>query len=127
MQLTTDAASDPREQAGRVALHDAVSEAIRLITPKELCYRLGITPQYLTEAIHGLNRKGFRQDWLVTVILMAPIDAVPPILRALGDLRNFEFTRRRVMTEAEELVATRDALKRLAPAVLDLVDREIGK
>lgn len=127
MQLTTEAAADPRERDGRVALHDAVLGAIRLITAKELCFRLGITPQYLTEALHNLNRKGFRMDWLVTVLLMAPIDAVPPILSALGNLRSFDFTRRRVMTEGEELAATRDALKRLAPGVLTLVDKEIGK
>jgi hypothetical protein len=127
VQLTTDTASDKRELDGRVALHDALVEAIRLITPKELCFRLGITPQYLTEAVHNLNRKGFRAEWLVTVILMAPLDAVPPILRALANLRSFEVQRRKVRTPEEELEATREVMKRVAPGLLALVDQEPGK
>lgn len=126
-QLTTSALMDPRAAVAWTALHEAVDAAIKLISIKELAYRLDISPSYLTEALHGLNRKGFRLEWLPTVLLMAPIAAVPPIYAALGDLRGFEFSRKRQMTEAEELAATREALKRLAPAVLVLVDQEIGK
>jgi hypothetical protein len=123
--LTTDNLTD--EGRAWVALHDAVLEAVRLITPKELCFRLGITAQYLTEALHNLNRKGFRLEWLPTVILMAPIDAVAPIVRALAELRGFTVERKKQLTAAEELVATRDVLKRVAPGVLSLVDQELGK
>ena len=127
MQLTTESALAPRERDAIVALHDAIVEAVRLITPKELCFRLGITQQYLTEAVHYTNRKGFRADWLVPVIAMAPIEAVAPILKALAELRNFDVTRRKIMTEGEELRATREVLARVAPGVLTLVDKEIGK
>jgi hypothetical protein len=127
VQLSIASLSDPRAAVAWNALHEAVNEAIKLITPKELAFRLDISPSYLTEALHNLNRKGFRLEWLPTVLLMAPIDAVAPILRALGDLRGFEVTRKRQMSEAEELTATREALRRLAPGVLALVDREIGK
>ena len=127
LQLTTGLLSDPRATDAWVKLHDAVEEAVKLITPKELAFRLDISHSYLTEALHNLNRKGFRLEWLPTVILMAPIDAIAPILRALADLRGFSVERKRQMTEAEELAATREALKRLAPGVLTLVDKEIGK
>jgi hypothetical protein len=127
LQLTTGSLNDPRATDAWIRLHDAVEEAIKLITPKELAFRLDISHSYLTEALHNLNRKGFRLEWLPTVILMAPIDAVAPILRALADLRGFAVERKRQMTEGEELAATREALKRLAPGVLTLVDKEIGK
>lgn len=124
---TVDGLADPRAAAAWQALHDAVLEAVRIITPKELCWRLQITPQYLTEALHNLNRKGFRLEWLPTVILMAPIDSVSAILRALAELRSFDVTRKRVLSPEEELAATREALKRIAPGVLTIVDKEIGK
>lgn len=123
MQLSTDRRLEP----GRAGLHDAVVEAVRLITPKELCFRLGITEQYLSEALYGKNRKGFRTDWLVTVIEMAPISAVPPILKALGDLRSFEFSRKKVLTDGEKLHRQTEALRRLAPGVLALIDEEMGE
>jgi len=118
---------DPRATAAWFALHDAIENAVRLITPKELCFRLGISAQYLSEALHNKNSKGFRVEWLTTVIAMAPLEAVLPILRAMCDLRGFDVERKKQLTPEQELAATRDALKRLAPAVLDLVDKEIGK
>lgn len=121
------AVDDTRAQNAWIALHDAVVDAVRLITPKELCFRLGITPTYLSEALNGKNSKGFRLEWLPTVLSMAPIDAVLPILRALAEMRGFELRRVKTRTPEEELDATREALKRLAPGVLALVDKEIGK
>jgi hypothetical protein len=108
-------------------LRAALRNAVQLITPKELCFRLRITDTYLSEALRNKNSKGFRLEWLPTVILMAPLDAVPPILRALAKLRAFEVERKKVLTPEEELARTRDALKRLAPGVLALVDEEIGR
>jgi len=127
VQVSTNSVDDPRAFASWIALHDALVDAVRLITPKELCFRLGITPQYLSEALHNKNSKGFRAEWIPTVISMAPLDAVVPILRALAEQRGFDLVRKRVMTEGEELAATREALKRLAPAMLTLVDKEIGR
>lgn len=127
LQLSTGDAEDARAARGLVALHDALVDAVRLITPKELCFRLGITAQYLSDALHGKNNKGFRLEWLPHVLSMAPLDATVAILRALADVRGFEVERRKVLTPEQELSATREALKRLAPAVLALVDKEIGK
>lgn len=132
MQLTTaDVGNDPATK-GWLALHDALVEAVRLITPKELCFRLGITAQYLSEALAGKitkdgKSKGFRLEWLPTVISMAPIDSVTSILRALAEVRGFDIERRKVLTPEQELAATREVLRRVAPGVLQLVDKEIGK
>lgn len=134
MQLTMGITDDPQVAADKAravlaleALDEAVKAAVRLVTPKELCYRLGITQQYLSEAVDRKNRKGFRLEWLPTLILMAPIEAVVPILKALAELRSFKVERVKQLTPEEELKATREALSRLAPGVLALVDKEIGK
>ena len=115
------------ENAARDALRAAVVDAVRLITPKELCFRLGITASYLSEALAGKNSKGFRLDWLTTVIEMAPIDAVTPILKALCEIRGFDFERRKKRTPEEENREMRAILKREAPGVLSIVDKELGK
>jgi hypothetical protein len=110
-----------------IALHEAVVDAVRLITPKELCFRLEITPTYLSDALHGKNSKGFRLEWLPMVLELAPLESVRAILRALGEIRGFEFQARKVLTPEQELAATRDALRRIAPGVLALVDKEVGR
>lgn len=132
MQLSMGITDDPQVEADRAraeaALEDlriALAAAIRLITPKELCYRLKIGQPYLSEITGG--KKRFPLEWLPTVLLMAPVEAVAPILVALADLRGFKVERKKVMTEGEELRATREVLGRLAPGVLALVDKEIGK
>lgn len=121
MQLTIG------NDVGWVALHDALVDAVRLITPKELCFVLGITPQYLSDALGGKNSKGFRAEWIPTVLRMAPPSAAAAILRAQAEICGFDIERKKVLTPEQELHATREALQRLAPAVLALVDKEIGK
>jgi hypothetical protein len=121
------AASKARANAALDELQDAIRAAVRLITPKELCFRLGITDTYLSEALGHKNKKGFRLAWVPTVIEMAPFDAVVPIIRALADLRDIELVRKKKRTPEEENTAMREALQRLAPGVLALVDKELGK
>lgn len=132
MQLTIGITEDPPVAADKAralqALEDlrlAIAAAIRLITPKEFCFRVGIGQPYLSDIISG--KKRFPFEWLPTVVLMAPIDAVGPILVALADLRGFKVERKKQMTTAEELHATREVLARVAPGVLAIVDKEIGK
>jgi hypothetical protein len=132
VQLSIGGIEDPQVAADKAralaALEDlrlAIAAAVRLITPKELCFRLGIGQPYLSEITSG--KKRFPLEWLPTVLLMAPIDAVGPILVALADVRGFKVERKKQMTEGEELRATRDVLGRLAPGVLALIDKEIGK
>lgn len=122
MQLNLGDESDPR-----VALRTAIEDAVRLITPKELCFRLGITAQYLSDALHSKNSKGFRSDWLAVVIEMAPLESAIAILRALGERRGLEIVRKKKLTPEEENAAMREVLRREAPGVLALVDKELGR
>jgi hypothetical protein len=121
------AASKARALTAWEDLHAALADAVRLITPKELCFRLRITDTYLSEALRGKNSKGFRLEWLTTVVEMAPLDAVLPILRALAELRGCEVTKKKQRTPEEKYHAHRDAMMRLAPGVLALIDKEIGE
>lgn len=132
MQLSIGITEDPAvaAQKARAAkaledLHLALATAVRLITPKELGYRFGVGQPYISDIVSG--KKRFPLEWVPTVILMAPIEAVAPILIALADLRSFKVERKREMSTEEELKATREVLSRLAPGVLALVDKEIGK
>ena len=125
--MTTGDAEDTRARDAWIALHDALVDAIRIITPKEVCYRLGINAQYLSDAINGKNSKGLRAEWIPHLLSMAPPDARAAILRAQAEHFGFEVERKKVLTPEQENVAIKDALKRLAPAVLALVEKEIGK
>ncbi len=132
MQVSAETAIDLKASQSWIALHDAIVDAVRLVTPKELCFKLGITAPYLSEALSGKTSKdgktrGFRLEWLPVLISMAPIDAVAAILRALAELRGFEIERKKTMTPEEKLTRQREALQRLAPGVLALLDKEIGE
>ena len=128
MGITEDPAVAADKARAAAALEDlrlALAAAVRLITPKELCFRLGIGQPYLSDITNG--KKRFPLEWVPTVILMAPIEAVPPILMALAQLRSFKVERVKQMSPEEELKATREVMGRLAPGVLALIDKELGK
>lgn len=132
MQLSMGIGEDPVVAADKARAAEALDElrlalgsAVRLITPKEICFRLGIGQPYLSDIISG--KKRFPLEWLPVVVLMAPIEAVAPILVALAKLRGFRVERVKQMTPEEELRAQREVLKRVAPGVLELVDKELGR
>jgi hypothetical protein len=127
-QLTLGEVGEPLKDPAWPAFRDALAEAVRLITPKELCFQLGISAQYLSDALRNTNSKGFRVEWLLAVLRMAPHDARLALLRAMADVAGYMAPeRKRELTAAEELAATREAMQRLAPGLLALVDKEIGK
>jgi hypothetical protein len=118
VQLNLGDESDPR-----TALRDAIADAVRLITPKELCFRLGITAQYLSDALHGKNSKGFRSDWLSVVVEMAPLESAIAIMRALGERRGLEITRRKELTPEERLTRLEQRIaSRFGQAGAELVE-----
>lgn len=125
-QLMMGVVADRRTAELWEELHEAVKDAARLITPKELCFRLGITAQYLSDALGGKNSKGFRLEWLVDVLDMAPLESVERIMRVLGKIRGFEPVRKKVLTPEQKLDAVFDRLKVLAPGLLAMLEKEIG-
>ena len=101
--------------------------AIHAIGNKDLSYELGIEPGYLSEAIKQTNRKDIRGCWLPAILRLAPSMHREAILAALAKPVGFQVTPRKLRTAEEENVATRRILGRLAPGVLDLLDKELDQ
>lgn len=119
------AADKARAAEALEELRTALATAIKLITPKEICFRFGVGQPYLSDIVSG--KKRFPLEWVPTVVLMAPIEAVPPILDALARLRGFDLVRKKTRTPEEELKAEREVLARLAPGLLAIIDKELGR
>jgi len=101
MQMTFGAVADPQANAAWTGLHEALVHAIQLITPKELCWRLKIKGQYLSDAIKGVDRKGIRAEWIPVILEMAPESARAAILKSLASPFGYEIERRRELTLEE--------------------------
>ncbi len=103
--------------------------AVDVLGHKEVAYALDVKPSNLSDALAGRERKVVKLHWITTVLRMGlPEEMVSEYLRIVCNGLGFETPKRvRNKTSAEELREMRDALRRLAPAVLVLVDKEIGK
>jgi hypothetical protein len=102
--------------------------AVDVIGHKELAYALDIKPSNLTDALLERERKEIKGRWLPTILRMIPEEMRGEYLRIICSGLGYETPKRiRTKTSAEELREMRDALQRIAPGVLTLVDKEIGK
>jgi|SRR6187551_3117475 len=103
MQLNFGSVRDPRAAEQWTRLLDVVRDAVAVITPKELAYRLDIQPSYLSEALAGQNRKGLRLEWLQPILNMAPEPARVGIGTELFAPLGYELVRRQQLTPEEKL------------------------
>jgi hypothetical protein len=100
---------------------------------KEVAHALDVAPSTLCEALanrgtaEDKGRKRVALEWLSTILRMAGEADRLAIIEALALPVGYQVQRRRVLTPAEELAALRGALGRLAPAVLEMADREVSK
>ncbi len=96
---------------------------------KEVAFTLDVKPSSLTDALLERERKGVKPNWITKVLRMdVPEEMRVEYLRIVCNGLGYETPKRiRVKTSAEELRDTREALLRLAPGVLALVDKELGK
>jgi hypothetical protein len=101
--LTFGAVRDPHHGSSWSRLLEAIREAVAVITPKELAYRLDIQPSYLSEALVGRDRKGVRAEWMPTILAMAPEGARVAILTELAAPVGLEVVRRTNLTPEERL------------------------
>lgn len=102
--------------------------SVDVIGHKEVAYKLDIAPSNLTDALNERERKNVHARWFPVVLRMSAPIAVEEYMRMLCDRYGFERPARiKVRTPEEELVATRAALARVAPGVLALVDKELGR
>lgn len=102
---------------------DALRDAIAVITPKELAYRLDIQPSYLSDALRGHDRKGLRAEWIPIILAMAPDSVRAAILTAMAAPCGYEVVRRRDLTPEERLARLEQRItSELGPAGQRLVE-----
>ncbi len=102
--------------------------AVDILGHKEVAYKLDVQPSNLTDALHERERKDVKGKWISVVRRMVPDEMRAEYLRFLSSSFGYEMPKRvRTRTSAEELREMRDALKRIAPGVLVLVDKELGR
>lgn len=103
------------------------SRAVDLIGAKEVAYKLDIAPSQLSDAQHERERKDLKLKWLSTVLRMCGESMVREFFEIVGKQHGYASTRVRLRTAEEELRETRELLRLKAPAMLDLLDKELGR
>ncbi len=103
--------------------------AVDVLGHKEVAFTLDIKPSNLTDALLERERKDVKARWFEVVLAMdLPDEMIAEYLRIENQALGYETPKRiRNKTSAEELREMREALQRLAPGVLTLVDKELGK
>ncbi len=103
--------------------------AIDVLGHKEVAYVLDVKPSNLSDALAQRERKVIKPEWFAKVLRMGlPEETISEYLRIVCNGLGYETPKRiKNKTSAEELREMRDALKRIAPGVLTLVDKEIGR
>lgn len=102
--------------------------AVDVIGHKEVAYKLDVQPSQLTDALLERERKDVKAKWLTTILHLAPSGMVAEFLLILLKQHGYEAPRKRKPRTAEESNrASRTWLKEHAPAVLEMMDRELGE
>lgn len=101
--------------------------AVDVIGHKELAYKLDVQPSQLTDALLERERKDVKAKWIATALFMVPEALCREYLVIVARKHGYTVERIKTRTAGEELRETREVIKRLAPAVLALVDEELGK
>ncbi len=121
MQLTFGAIRDGGTPWDR--LLDALRDAVVLITPKELAYRLNVQPSYLSDALHGIARKGIKAEWIPVILAMAPDSARLAIIASLAAPCGLEVVRRKDLSPDERLARLEQRIStKFGPAGAELVE-----
>jgi len=101
--------------------------AVDVLGHKEVAYRLDVQPSQLTDALHERERKDIKAKWFRTVLRMCPESLAREYLEIEARQLGYAIERKKVRTPEEELREMRELLKREAPGVLAIVDRELGR
>lgn len=102
--------------------------AVDCLGNKEVAYRLDIAPSQLTDALNERERKDVKAKWIAVVLRMSSEVIVREYLEIVSRHHGYEEPKRKkVRTPEEELRDLRELLKQKAPAVLELVDKEMGR
>ena len=101
--------------------------AVDVLGHKEVAYKLDIAPSQLTDALLERERKDVKAKWLHTVRRMCPESLRREYLEIVARQDGYTVERKKTRTPDEELREMRELLKREAPGLLVLVDKELGR
>jgi hypothetical protein len=105
--------------------------AVDVIGHKEVAYRLDVQPSNLTDALNERERKDVKGVWISKVrriVAQGAPGLLDEYMGLLAKVHGYETPKRRKpRTADEELNETRELLRTHAPAVLALVDKEMGR
>jgi hypothetical protein len=103
-----------------------VAAAIARITSTRAAALFDARPSYLADALAQRQDKEVRLAWLVALLLDAPDANKLELLSKLCEIAGYRAPERsRQLTDGEENRMRKAALRRHAPALADLIDREI--
>lgn len=123
MQLALAAIGGNAADTQGLELKQKLLEAIAQITPKDLCWRLGIKESYLSDAIAERDRKTIKASWVPVILAMAPDGARRAILEQLAKPVGYDVERRRELTDAEKFQrALERMVERFGKAGLELAE-----
>jgi len=106
--------------------------AVDCLGHKEVAYRLDIGPTQLSDALNERERKDIKAKWLCKVRRLCEISGrdvlVREYLEIISKQHGYEEPKRkRARTPEEEVAAMREVLKREAPGVLAILDKELAR
>lgn len=101
--------------------------AVEVLNHKEVAFKLDIAPSQLTDALNERDRKDIKGKWFATVLRMCNEPLRREYLEIVSRQHGYTIERVKVRTPEEELREVRELLKREAPGLLALVDREMGR
>lgn len=101
--------------------------AVEIVGHKEVAYRLDVQPSNLTDAIHERERKDVKGKWISVVRHMVPEDMRAEYLRIVNAQLGYTAPKRKKPRSGDEQARDQRAwLKEHAPALLELMDKDIG-
>ena len=105
-----------------------IRRAVDVIGHKEVAYALDVQPSNLTDALLERERKDVKAKWISTIVRMAPDEMRAEWVRLTADANGYEMpTRKKPRTADEDNRARREWLEKHAPAVLAIMDKELGR
>ena len=104
-----------------------IRRAVDQLGHKEVAFKLDIAPSQLTDALLERERKDVKAKWVSTILRMVTEDMRGEYLRLVNTAHGYKAPERlKPRTPEEENREIRTILLQHAPALLQLVDKELG-
>ena len=102
--------------------------AVDVVGHKEVAFKLDIAPSQLTDALLERERKDIKGKWIRTIVRMVPEEMRAEYLRIVNTSCGYEPPKRKKpRTPEQENRDMRELLRREAPAMLALIEKELGE